>query len=104
MTKPIRNLGRALTILADQEAREHAMHEDVDAFYAPSECHGLVARGEEKRQRQARRHAEAVAGAPLREIRRQARARGGGCYGGGPRWDNLLGRLIDRRSPYGESR
>lgn len=56
------NLGRAITILLRAYEREHALHEDVDAFHAPGECHELVARGGDKRLRFAVRHACAVAG------------------------------------------
>lgn len=69
------NLGRALTILLRAYQREHAMHEDVDAFYAPGECHDLVSRGEGKRLRFAVRHACAVAGVKnARQLRRTVRA------------------------------
>lgn len=71
-------LGKALTILARFQTNEQALHDDVDAFGAPSECHGLVGRNEHKRERQARKHAEAVAGMPERVIRRKARKLGFG--------------------------
>jgi hypothetical protein len=70
-------LGKAIGILLRAYEAEAFMHEDVDAFHAPSECHALVARGEAKRLRQARRHAEAVAGMNLRGIRKLARKRMG---------------------------
>ncbi len=73
--KDCRTLGRALSIMARADAVEIVMHADVDAFHAPSECHGLVKRGEAKRIRQARRHAEAVAGMSARHIRAEARRR-----------------------------
>lgn len=73
----IKNLGKAVSILARAEALEIALHEDVAAWGAPSECHGAVSRGEAQRRRQARRHAEAVARRPLRIIEREAKARGG---------------------------
>lgn len=57
----MRQLGKAIGILIQAEMREHAMHEDVGAFHAPSECHNDVARGEGKRLRMARRHALHVA-------------------------------------------
>jgi hypothetical protein len=71
----IANLGKALTILNKASIAESAMHADVDAFHAPSECHTLVARGEARRLRRARKHAEAVARAPVRVILRQAQRR-----------------------------
>ena len=58
----VRRLGKALGIIARREANEIIMHEDVDAWYAPSECHQLVGRGENQRRRQARRHAKAESG------------------------------------------
>ena len=51
------------------------MHADVDACGAPSECHALVSQGQAKRMRRARKHAEAIARAPLRVIARQSRQR-----------------------------
>ena len=75
--KQISTLGRALTVIARAEAAEVAAHEDVDAMHAPGECHALVARNEAKRLRVARKHAEAIARAPMRVIEAQARQRGG---------------------------
>jgi hypothetical protein len=69
------NLGKALSIIWVQRAREHALDMDIVAFGAPSECHDLVAKGETGRRRQARRHAEAVAGMPYRRIMREAKRR-----------------------------
>lgn len=89
----IRNLGKALTILARAQATEIAYHADVDAWDAPSECHTDVARGEPRRQRRARKHAEAVARAPLRVIARQARRRG--CPIGSPRFDRLIATVYE---------
>lgn len=66
-------LGKAIGILIRAHMREHDMHADVSAFHAPSECHALVSRGEAGRLRQARRHAESVAGMSLRRIRIEAR-------------------------------
>ena len=71
------NLGKALTILAAHECDERFAHADVDAWGAPSECHGLVSKNEGKRERIARKHAEAIAQRPLRIIRREAMRRGG---------------------------
>ena len=76
MSHTIRNLGKVLTILATADVREAVLHADVDAFGAPSECHALVSRGQDRRMRQARKHAEAIARAPLRVIARQSRQRG----------------------------
>jgi len=72
----IRNLGKALSILAKHEAEEIMAHADVDLWGAPSECHDLVAKGEEQRARQARRHAESVARRPFRIIMYEACKRG----------------------------
>ena len=54
-------LGKAMGILVRQHLNECEMHEDVSAFHAPGECHALGSRGEEQRNRAARRHACAVA-------------------------------------------
>lgn len=72
MKHHITNLGAALSKLAIHEATETVMHADVSAFGAPSECHDLVAKGEAARRRIARRHAEAIACAPMRVIVREA--------------------------------
>ncbi len=63
------NLGRALSIVFLAQVREEIMHMDVAAFGAPSECHDAVSKGEEKRLRQARRHARAVSGVNRRQFR-----------------------------------
>jgi hypothetical protein len=65
-------IGQALSVMWAAEAREIAMHMDVDAMHAPSECHRDVKRGEKKRLRLARKHAEAVAQMPWRVIKRRA--------------------------------
>jgi hypothetical protein len=70
-------LGKAIGILIRAEWIEDEMHADVDAWNAPSECHGDVSRGGKRRLRRARKHAEAVAGVPLRRIRHLARKRMG---------------------------
>ena len=69
-----RNLGKAIGILIRQQMHEIEMHEDVEAFNAPSECHGIVAKGAVKRARLARRRALHAAGLrSLRLLRREAR-------------------------------
>lgn len=95
----IRNLGRALTILVQQEVAEIELHDDVDAWHAPSECHRDVARYEAQRAREARKHAEAVARRPLRTILREAKARAGFVMKSNER---SYARLFERlyRNPY----
>ena len=90
----IPNLGRVLTVLAKAEAQEILLHDSVTAWGAPSECHGLVRKGEARRRRTARRHAEALARRPLRTILREAEKRGlrNGMYG--RTWDRVLGRFL----------
>jgi hypothetical protein len=73
----IANLGKAISILARAEALEENLHASVSAFGAPSECHDSVSKGEVWRARISRRHAEAIARAPLRVIAKEARDRGG---------------------------
>lgn len=70
------------------------MHMDVDAFYAPSECHGLVSKGEAQRARQARRHAVAVSGVSARELRMIGRRLSGRAQ------ERLMYACLDRVSPY----
>lgn len=69
------NIGAALSKIIIADAYENAMHEAVANFCAPSECHGLVSRGAAQRKRRARRHAEAIARAPMRVIWREAERR-----------------------------
>jgi len=72
---PRYQIGKAISILIAAQNRLNELHEDVDAFGAPGECHDLVARGEAGALRQARRHAIAVSGCrSMREIKRRARA------------------------------
>lgn len=67
-------LGKAISILVSAERIERDMHDDVDAWGAPSECHDLVARGEEKRRRHARRRALHAAGVnSMRVLRTRVR-------------------------------
>lgn len=63
-----RQYGKALGILWRADRFESEMHADVSAWGAPSECHDSVSSGEARRRREARRHAEAVAGVPLRVL------------------------------------
>jgi hypothetical protein len=69
------NLGKGLTILADYEAMCHFQHRDVDAFNAPSECHGLVARGHRKEFRTVRRKIKATTGLKFNEFQRECAKR-----------------------------
>ena len=64
-------MGKAISIIAKARAAEYIMHADVDAYYAPSECHELVSRGEERRERQARRHAKSISGLSRRGFNRR---------------------------------
>lgn len=68
-------LGRALTILIRAAEVEHAMHDDVDAWGAPSECHALVSKGEGERARLAMRRACHAAGVSNRRLLRKAMRR-----------------------------
>lgn len=74
----MRSIGRAVGILVQAQMREIAMHEDVDAWGAPGECHRDVARGEGGRLRLARRRALHAAGLrSMHLLRREARRRMG---------------------------
>jgi hypothetical protein len=90
----IHQLGKALSIILVHEAGEIAMHEDVDAFHAPSECHRDVSKGEMRRLRTARRHAEAVAQRPWRVIAKEARKRG--FQFAGPRFERVFSRIYSK--------
>lgn len=92
----IQQLGKALSILIMADVCEVSYHADVSAWGAPSECHDDVRRGEARRYRRARKHAEAVARAPYREILRQARQRGSFNMGGGPQYDRAFGVVYAR--------
>lgn len=71
MKNKLQNLGRAISIIAAHERATDAIFDDLEAFYAPSECYQDVSRGEARRFRQVRRHACHVAGVRnLRELRR----------------------------------
>lgn len=87
----ITNLGHALTILARHEASEIDVHEELHAFYAPSECYDLVAAHHSQSKREARRHACAVARRPYRVLRHEAARRGMPI--GSPRWQGFVSRL-----------
>jgi hypothetical protein len=86
-------LSRALTILARAEAAEIDLHTDVDAWGAPGECHALVGRGQARRDRIARKHAEAEARRPLRVIRRETQRRAGFTPSSAdPKWHAIVAR------------
>jgi hypothetical protein len=95
----IRDLGRALSELIRHEANEIFAHADVDIMGAPGECHTLVAQGEERRCEEAIARAEAIAGAPYREVCRQAAERGL-CAPNSPRWMEAVGRYYARTFPF----
>lgn len=95
----IPNLGRVLSIMLRAEVAEMSLHADVDAWGAPSECHGDVRRGEAGRMRTARKMAEAEARAPWRVIVKEAKRRG--FQFAGPRYENAFGRVYARHGfPY----
>ena len=56
------HLGKAISILMKYEQEYGELIDDLQAFYAPSECYRDVSRGQARRFRQARRHACHVAG------------------------------------------
>jgi hypothetical protein len=68
------SLGKAIGILARAQLHEIELHDDVDAWNAPGECHDLVAKNEGKRMRIARRRALHACGLKnMRQLRRAAR-------------------------------
>lgn len=91
-----RTMSLGLEILLEAQRREDAMHEDVDAFNAPSECHALVSRGLADRLRHARRRIRAATGLTFRQFEREIARRTSAkwayfnvppafCSGDGPR-------------------
>lgn len=98
----IPNLGAVIMVLARAEYAEYALHEDVDAYYEPSECHDLVSRGEAKRQRLARRIAESMCQRPMRVIRQQAKKRGGlVILSGQPQWQRIVFNICSGETYHG---
>lgn len=69
------NMGKALSIIARQAAREQMYHDDIDLFYGGGECHAIVVRGECRRARQARRQAKSVSGLSRRVFNLKLRER-----------------------------
>lgn len=65
----MRQLGKALSIVATQRAELEMMFMDLHAFHAPSECGALILRGEDRRKREAMRHARSVSGLSRRQFR-----------------------------------
>jgi hypothetical protein len=100
----IPNLGQVLGIVARHEASELFMHIDVDmhndfnAWGAPSEAHDELSRGEERRWREVRKHAEAVAQRPWRIIVREARRRGVVVSNAHPQWQTIVERVYNNRN------
>ena len=81
MTSKKQNLGRALSILIAHEQMCNDMHDDVDAFHAPSECRDTVRKWNARDFRRAKKHACSVAGVRnLRELR-------AACKRSVPSWD-----------------
>jgi hypothetical protein len=64
----MRQLGKAFSILARYEFRQHEISEDLENFNAPSECYDLVFKNEEKRARIARKAAKAASGLNRRQF------------------------------------
>ncbi|QIG66743.1 hypothetical protein EVB27_073 [Rhizobium phage RHph_TM16] len=91
----MRQVGKALGILATFEAKEIVMHADIAAFGAPGECHGLVSKGEAKRAREARRHAKAVSGLSRRGFNQELRKWKNTCF-----IQRAVSRIADRLNPY----
>lgn len=58
----MQQLGKAFSVIARQLASEEMAHDEVDAYYAPSECHGLVKKHMVKKHRLARRYARSISG------------------------------------------
>lgn len=65
----MRQLGKALSIIAMHRAKQEIIAADLAAFYAPGECGRLVFRNRDREERQARRHAKSVSGLNRRQFR-----------------------------------
>ena len=65
----MRQLGKALSIVATQRAELEMMFMDLHAFHAPSECGALILRGEDRRKREAMRRARSFSGLNRRQFR-----------------------------------
>lgn len=74
-----RNIGRGASILALHIASEEALHDDADAWNAPSECHQLISVSSARRFRTVRKRIKAVTGLKfhtfLREVKRRTSSR-----------------------------
>lgn len=69
------DIGKGLSLWIRFHREEEEAHADVDAFFAPSECHALVSKGEHKRERRVRRHIKAVTGLRWRLFVRECERR-----------------------------
>ncbi len=67
----MRQLGKAIGIIARACANESIMHEDISAWGAPSECHADVEKGEAIRLRHAHRLAKSVSGLSRRAFNKE---------------------------------
>lgn len=75
------NLGRAVSIIVKFERQCHEQFDDLEAYYAPSECYRDVERGQRRRFRLVRRRACHAAGVKnLRQLRKA-------CIKAVPTWD-----------------
>jgi hypothetical protein len=74
-------LGKAVGILMAHQRVCDEMHEDVDAFHAPSECHEIVSRGNARRFRLVKKHACVAAG--VKDLKQLRKAVKKAC----PTWD-----------------
>ena len=69
----IRNLSRALSVIARHEAYEWLGHAEISAFGAPGECHHDFERGAAKRYRLVYRRVHALTGLSWRAFVRRVR-------------------------------
>lgn len=65
----MRQVGKALSILAMHHARQEMIGIDLHAFGAPGECYPLAFKNSHREERQARRHAKSVSGLNRRQFR-----------------------------------
>lgn len=74
-----RNISQGASILARHVRSAHSLHDDVDEWGAPTECHGLVVRLNAREFRLVRRRIKAVTGlkfnAFVREVERRTSPR-----------------------------
>jgi hypothetical protein len=79
------NIGKALGLVMRYNETVAEAHYEVDAMYAPSECHSLITRSYLCSWRRVRRHIKAITGLNIKEFFKECEARTS------PRWMHVNG-------------